>query len=105
MISDEHKGLVSAAIEVLGDVVYQLCWAHRCRNVRKAVNACDRRTVITGLQQVYLAPNLLAAKEALRRWCMRWMDKYPGVVASVKEDAGLLSAFFGCPEFANHQSH
>lgn len=98
MIFDEHKGLVSAAVEVFGDVGYQLCWAHRCRNVRKAVNACDRRSVIAGLQQVYLAPNLPAAKEALRRWCVRWMDKYPSVVAGVKEDAGLLLAFFGCPE-------
>ena len=98
VISDEHKGLVSAAVEVLGDVAYQLCWAHRCRNVRKAVNARDRGAVVAGLQQVYLAPNLSAAKEALRRWCVRWIHNYPGVVASVKEDAGLLLAFFGCPE-------
>ena len=34
----------------------------------------------------------------LRRWCARWRQKYPGVVASVEQDAGRLLAFFACPE-------
>jgi len=98
VISDEHKGLLSAAGEVLGDVAYQLCWAHRCRNVRKAVNVCDRKAVIAGLREVYQAPSLSSAKDALRRWRVRWMQKYPNVVASVEEDSGWLLAFFACPE-------
>ena len=96
--SDEHRGLLSAALEVLGDVPYQLCWAHRCRNVRKAVSACDRKAVIAGLREVYQAPSLSSAKDALRRWRVRWMQKYPNVVASVEEDSGWLLAFFACPE-------
>ena len=98
VISDEHGGLLKAASEVLGDVGHQLCWAHRMRNVRKAVNACDRKAVVTGLADVYKAPNLGAAKDALRRWCIRWRLRYPGVVASVEEDSGRLLAFFACPE-------
>jgi transposase-like protein len=98
VISDEHSGLLKAASEVLGDVAHQLCWAHRMRNVRKAVNACDREAVIAGLRQVYQAPNLRAAKDALRRWCVRWRQRYPNVVASVEQDSGRLLAFFACPE-------
>lgn len=98
VISDEHCGLLNAASEVLGDVPQQLCWAHRMRNVRKAVNACDRKAVVAGLRDVYKAPNSGNAKEALRRWCARWRWKYPGVVASVEEDSGRLLAFFACPE-------
>jgi len=98
VISDEHKGLLRAALEVLGDVPCQLCWAHRCRNVRKVVNACDRKAVIAGLREVYDAASLGAAKDALRRWCIRWIKKYPSVVASVVEDSGLLLAFYACPE-------
>ncbi len=97
-ISDEHKGLLNAAQEVLGDVVHQLCWAHRCRNVRMAVNACDRKAVIAGITEVYQAANLGAAKDALRRWRARWQDKYPNVVAGIEEDAGKLLAFYACPE-------
>ena len=96
--SDEHCGLLKAASEVLGDVPQQLCWAHRMRNVRKAVNACDRGAVVAGLQEVYQAANLRAAKDALRRWCARWQHRYPGVVASVEQDSGRLLAFFACPE-------
>jgi len=98
VISDEHGGLLNAASEVFGDVPHQLCWAHRMRNVRKAVNACDRKAVIAGLQDVYKASNLGTAKEALRRWCIRWQQKYPGMVLSVDEDSARLLAFFTCPE-------
>jgi putative transposase len=98
VISDEHKGLLSAAQEMLGDVPHQLCWAHRCRNVRKAVGVCDRQAVIASIAEVYQAANLGAAKDALRRWRARWQDKYPNVVASVEEDSGRLLAFYACPE-------
>lgn len=98
VISDEHGGLLKGASEVLGDVAHQLCWAHRMRNVRKAVNVCDRGAVVAGLQDVYKAANRAAAKAALLRWCTRWRPNYPGVVASVEEDSGRLLAFFACPE-------
>jgi transposase-like protein len=98
VISDEHCGLLNAAHEVLGDVPHQLCWAHRCRNVRKAVSAGDRKEVIAGIRLVYRAENLGAAKDALRRWCNRWQRQYTGLVASVEEDAGKLLAFYACPE-------
>jgi transposase-like protein len=98
VVSDEHGGLLKAASEVLGDVPHQLCWAHRMRNVRKAVNACDRKAVVAGLRDVYKAANLMAAKKALGRWCVHWRPRYPNVVASVEEDSGRLLAFFTCPE-------
>lgn len=96
VISDEHNGLVNAVSEVLGDVSHQLCWAHRMRNVRKAVCAQDRSEVVAGLRQVYDAPHLAGAKDAFRRWERRWELRYPSVVASVREDLGYLLAFYGC---------
>lgn len=98
VISDEHNGLLKAVSEVLGDVSQQLCWAHRCRNVRKAVAAADRKEVIAGLREVYDAKHLRAAKDAFRRWELRWRQKYPGVVQSVREDLGYLLAFYNCEE-------
>lgn len=98
VVSDEHKGLMNAVCEVLGDVPYQLCWAHRCRNVRKQVAASDRRSVIAGLQDVYKAVHLASAKDAFRRWSSRWSEKYPSVVHMVTEDIGYLLAFYRCPE-------
>jgi transposase-like protein len=97
-ISDEHNGLLRAAREVLGDVPQQLCWAHRCRNVRKAVAAADRKQVIAGLQEVYDAKSLRAAKDASRRWESRWQRMYPEVVQGVREDLGYLLAFYNCEQ-------
>jgi putative transposase len=98
VISDEHKGLLNAVGEVLGDVPHQMCWAHRCRNVRKAVAASDREEVIAGLRGVYDAKHLDAAKNAFKVWELRWQDKYPAVVESVREDLGYLLAFYNCNE-------
>lgn len=98
VVSDEHKGLKNALSIALGDVPHQLCWAHRMRNVRKAVSASDRRDIVAGLQLVYLAKNLTAAKDAFRRWKRRWSGKYPFVVKSVEEDLGYLLAFYSCEE-------
>jgi putative transposase len=96
VISDEHKGLLGAASEVLGDVPHQLCWAHRVRNVRKAVLVADRKEIVADLRLIFRAQHLHAAKVAFRRWESRWDDKYPQVVATVREDLGHLLAFYGC---------
>jgi putative transposase len=98
VVSDEHNGLLNAASEVLGDVPHQLCWAHRMRNVRKAVMADDRKEVVAGLRDVYDAKNLRQAKDAFLRWECRWKTKYSSVVESVKEDMGYLLAFYKCLE-------
>lgn len=67
VISDEHKGLLASASEVLGDVLHQLCWAHRIRNVRKSVLASERKEVVADLGVIYRAKHLAAAKDAFRR--------------------------------------
>lgn len=85
VISDEHNGLIKAACEVFGDVPHQLCWAHRMRNVRKAVSATDRGAVVAGLQLVYDAKHLSGAKNSFRLWEKRWSEKYPSVVGCVKK--------------------
>lgn len=98
IISDEHKGILAAAAEVFGDVPHQLCWAHRMRNVRKAVLVADRKEVVAGLKEVYTAEHLTAAKKVFRNWQKAWLEKYPGVVASVAEDLGQLLAFYACDD-------
>jgi transposase-like protein len=98
VVSDEHKGLLAAAPEVLGDVPHQLCWAHRMRNVRKAVSAADRKAVVAGLQHIYDAKHLKGAKKAFTKWERRWSGKYASVVESVQEDLGYLLAFYKRPK-------
>jgi len=67
VISDEHKGLLASASEVLGDVPHQLCWAHRICDVRKSVLASERKEVVADLGMIYRAEHLAAAKDAFRR--------------------------------------
>ena len=97
VISDEHKGLLEAVPEVLGDVPHQLCWAHRMRNVRGAVTVADRSKVVCDLRTVYRAENLREASANLRRFCSEWQDRYPNITRKLAADARYLLAFYERP--------
>jgi putative transposase len=98
VISDEHKGLQSAAAEVLGDVAHQLCWAHRVRNIFKAIAKADRKAMIEGLKAIYAAVHKTAAQAAFRAWKMHWQDRYPSIVQGLEEDLGQLLCHLDMPE-------
>jgi transposase-like protein len=103
VISDEHKGLMEAVPEALGDVSHQLCWAHRSRNVVAAVSVTDRPAVVHGLRAIYRAEGLWGASAALLSFQARWRDRYPGVVAKLGSDARHLLACFEVP--AEHREY
>jgi len=98
VISDEHKGLASAVAEVLGDVPHQLCWAHRVRNIFKAIAKADRREMLEGLKAIYAAAHRTAAQAAFRTWKLQWFQKYPSVVQGLEEDLGHLLCHLDMPE-------
>jgi len=98
VVSDEHKGILPAISEILGDVPYQLCWAHRVRNTLKAAEKRDRCELVEGLRQIYGAAYKKAAKSAFRHWKSRWSEKYPQLVANLEEDLGYLLSHYDCPE-------
>lgn len=98
VISDEHKGILPAVSEVLGDVPYQLCWAHRVRNILKAADKRDRHELVEGLRRIYNAVHKIAARSAFRAWKLRWAGKYPQLVVNLEEDLGYLLNFYDCPE-------
>jgi len=98
VISDEHKGIRPAISEALGDVPYQLCWAHRVRNILKAAEKKDRHDLVEGLRRIYKAAHKAGAKTAFRQFRSRWSEKYPALVASLEEDLGHLLSYYDCPE-------
>lgn len=98
VISDEHKGIEPAISEVLGDVSYQLCWAHRVRNILKAAERKDRHKLVEGLRRIYKAAHKASAKAAFRRFRSRWSEKYPQLVANLEEDMGYLLSHYDCPK-------
>jgi putative transposase len=98
VVSDEHKGLGAAVGEILGDVPYQLCWAHRVRNIFKVIDKRDRPAVIEGLRKVYKAEHKEGAKAAFRAFRHDWAWKYPQMVQSIEEDLGNLLTHYDCPK-------
>ncbi len=98
VVSDEQGGILKAVPEVFGDVNHQLCWFHRCKNVREAVARRDRKAVIEGLQSIYMAPNRRAAVSAFCAFKQTWQESYSSIVASLGQDLSQLLAFYDFPE-------
>jgi len=97
VISDEHRGLVNAVAEVLGDVAHQLCWAHRVRNVVDKVSKIDRKRIVEDLRQIYRAARKSEAVAAWSAFSNRWVGVYPSVVQSIQQDLRYLLAFLDRP--------
>lgn len=98
VISDEHRGIIGAVPEVLGDVDHQYCWAHRVRNATKLAHKMHRKDITLGLRAVYAAEHRAAARRAWRAFCLRWRDIYPQIVESIEEDLRSLLAFYDRPQ-------
>jgi transposase-like protein len=97
VISDEHKGLVNAVAEVLGNVAHQLCWAHRMRNVVERVAKADRKAIVEGLRAIYRAEHRKGAVVAWAKFRTQWIEQYGSVVQSLEEDLANLLSFFDAP--------
>lgn len=98
VVSDEHKGILPAISEILGDVAYQLCWAHRVRNILKGAEKKDRHELLEGLRRIYKAAHKTEAKKGFKIWRARWREKYPQLVANTEEDLGYLLSYYDCPQ-------
>ena len=98
VISDEHRGILRAVEEVLGDVPHQLCWAHRIRNISDALKKSDRPEVMKYLRPIYTAKHRKEAMEAFRNFKHIQASTYPNVVANMEEDLRYLFAFYDAPE-------
>ena len=98
VISDEHKGLAAALGEVMEDVLHQLCWAYRVRNIFKVIAKADRKAMLDGLKAIYAAFHKRAAQAAFRACRLQWVGKYPSIVQSLEEDLGQLLCHLDMPE-------
>ena len=79
---DGLTGFPDAINAVFPETEVQLCIVHMVRNSVKYVPYKDRKAVIAGLKEIYLAPSADAAAAALERFAEKWDSKYPAISKS-----------------------
>lgn len=95
---DGLKGLPEAIEAVYPEAEVQLCIVHTIRYSTKFISFKDRRAFCKDLKEVYNAPTLEAAEQALEKLEEQWADKYPGSVRCWKDNWNRLSTFFRYPQ-------
>lgn len=90
---DGGSGLLRALDTVYHQVPVQRCWAHKMRNLTDKVRKADRNKVKKSLQKIYLAKSEATARKQAHTFAQNWLDLYPKVVKSLRNDLDELLAF------------
>jgi putative transposase len=79
---DGLSGFPDAIQSVFPQAQVQLCIVHLVRNSLSFVSYKDRKDVARDLKDVYRAPILEAAEQALGEFAEAWDDRYPMISKS-----------------------
>jgi transposase-like protein len=91
---DGGSGLNAALPLVYDEIPVQRCWAHKSRNILNHVKKKDHDAVKGYVRRIYLAKNIVKARQAAGRFVKRWSVLYPGAVSCLQKDLDDLLSFF-----------
>jgi putative transposase len=97
VITDDHKGLKQAVMEILPQAVWQRCYVHFLRN---ALDRLPRRRgddCLRELRWVYDRRDLEEAHQDVAAWLAKWQAKYPKLCDWVEENIEETFTFYSFP--------
>lgn len=95
---DGLKGLPEAIESVYPHAEVQLCIVHMVRNSLKFVSYKDRKKIAADLKNVYRAPTVEQAEEALKDFEKTWDNRYPMIGKSWRSNWSRIIPFFSYSE-------
>jgi transposase-like protein len=91
---DGVTGFPDAIAAVSPKTEVQLCIVHMARNSVRFVPYKDRKAVIAGLKNIYLAPSAELAADALEKFAGAWDKQYPMISKSWRTRWNEVTPFF-----------
>lgn len=95
---DGLKGFPEAIESVFPKTEVQLCIVHMVRNSLRYVSWKERKTVARDLKQIYDAPTVEAAEQALAAFETKWAERFPAIARSWRDRWELVIPLFSYPE-------
>jgi putative transposase len=95
---DGLKGFPEAIESVFPQTEVQLCIVHMVRNSLRFVSWKERKAVARDLKQIYNAPTIEAAEEALVAFEAIWADRFPAIGRSWRVRWDLVIPLFSYPK-------
>ena len=103
VISDDHRGLVSAVHEELLGAAWQRCRVHFTRNAQDLVPRSARGMVATFIRSIFEQPDEASARAQLRRVVDGLEARFPAVAALLVEAEPDLLVHFTFPDSHRRQ--
>jgi putative transposase len=94
---DGLKGFPEAIESVFPKTEVQLCIVHMVRNSLRYVSWKERKTVARDLKQIYDAPTVEAAEQALDAFETKWVDRFPAIARSWRDRWEFVIPLFSYP--------
>jgi transposase-like protein len=95
--TDNLAGFTDAIVSVFPNTVTQLCVVHQVRNSLRYVVWKEKKEFTTDMKQIYQAPTLESAEQALANFEKKWGSKYAYAIRSWKNNWERLTQFFDYP--------
>lgn len=86
IISDGHKGLISAITKLFPESDRQRCIAHKLRNIMSKVPDEYHTEVLLAARSVFYAPDYDTAKILAEEFIKKYSDKFPSTVSCIIDD-------------------
>ena len=98
IISDAHKGLVSAIAEGFPGTLWQRCKVHLMRNIMAYVSQKGKNEVSGRLKEIWLAPTREAALARAKEFCQSFEKRYPKAVETLENGLEDSLTFYAFPK-------
>ncbi|WP_328291368.1 IS256 family transposase [Kineococcus sp. NBC_00420] len=98
VISDQHRGLVSAIEQSMAGAAWQRCRVHFMRNLLSRVNKGSSDAVAAMVRTIFVQPSAAAVSEQVRVVADSLRGKFPAVAEMLDEAGADVTAFAVFPE-------
>ncbi|WP_205709813.1 IS256 family transposase, partial [Kineococcus siccus] len=98
VISDQHRGLVSAIEQTMAGASWQRCRVHFMRNVLSKVTKGQSDAVAAMVRTIFVQPTPVQVGEQVRVVADTLRGQFPAVAAMLDEAGGDVTAFAVFPE-------
>jgi putative transposase len=95
---DGAKGLKKAIETIYPFKPVQGCWVHKMRNIAAKTKHSLKKAVLSGVKEIFNAPNKQEALNRFRVWKSQWHVLAEKAVHCLEKDLVLMLNFYDCPE-------
>ncbi len=96
--ADGAPGILKALRTIYPFQPIQRCWVHKMRNIAAKTRHSLKKAVLSGVKEIFNAPNRQEALNRFRAWKDQWQVLAEKAVSCLEGDLQEMLSFYDCPQ-------